>query len=148
MRQARLKNDLLSGLLMLALGLTFAWLSSGLKFGSASRMGAGFVPTLLSWSLVVIGVVLVTRSGRSVEFADEWPTLRAVSVICLSPVVFGLLIQTAGLVITVVATSVLARLAMHGRIQVIDIISAVTLAAFCSLVFVIILGQSLSIWPS
>lgn len=147
MERIKSNQDLLSGLLMLALGGFFAYFGRNLKFGTPSVMGAGFVPLLLSGALVLIGLILVIRSGWNREEPDSWPAMRVLAIVCISPLIFGALLRPTGLVITVVATAMFARLAMPGRPGWLDLVSATALSAFCAVTFVILLGQSLPLWP-
>lgn len=140
-------QDLLSGLLLLGLGGFFAYFGRNLKFGTPSVMGAGFVPMILSGVLVLIGLILVLRSYWNREEPDSWPAMRVLAIVCIAPLVFGALLRPAGLVITVVVTAMFARLSMPGRPGWLDLVSAAGLAAFCAITFVILLGQSLPLWP-
>jgi hypothetical protein len=110
-------------------------------------MGAGFVPVILCGALAAIGLFLAVRSFWNREKPDDWPSGRVLGIVCVAPLIFGALLRPAGLVVAVVVTALFARLAMPGKPGRIDLISAVLLAAFCAVVFVILLGQSLPLWP-
>lgn len=147
MQGLKTNEGLLSGALVVVLGFLFAGLSTRLNFGSPSQMGAGFVPTILSWLLVAIGALLIVRSRTRPGVPDEWPKLRPLIIVCIAPLIFGALIRVVGLAATVVVTALFTRLALAGRVAVIDVIAAVLLSAFCCLTFVVFLGQSLPLWP-
>lgn len=147
MDKSIVRHNLLSGALVIVLGLSFAYLSSRLNFGTLRQMGSGFVPTILSWSLVAIGTFLIVRARFDDEEPDHWPALRPLVIVCIAPLTFGLLLRIIGLPATVVMTALFARLAMSERPRLIDIVAAVALAVFCSFTFVTFLGQSLPIWP-
>lgn len=147
MERLKANQDLLSGLLLMALGGLFGFLARNLKMGTPSSMGAGFVPIILSGSLVLIGLLLALRAYWVREATDAWPSLRVLVIVCLAPLVFGGLLRVVGLVVTVVVTALFARLAMPGRPGWVDVVSACVLSAFCAITFVVLLGQSLPLWP-
>lgn len=147
MKRLKSNQDFLSGMLLMALGGFFGYLARGLKMGSPSSMGAGFVPVILSVALVLIGFVLAARSYWVREEPDRWPAMRVLLIVCVAPLIFGGLLRSVGLVATVVVTALFARLAMPGKPAWIDVISALLLSAFCAITFVTLLGQSMPLWP-
>ena len=50
---SRVKNpqDFWAGLLFLAVGCLALWFGRGYAFGTATKMGPGYLPTVLSWVL-------------------------------------------------------------------------------------------------
>lgn len=147
MERLKTNQDLLSGLLLLALAGFFGFLAQPLKMGTPSTMGAGFVPIILCGALAAIGLVLVVRSYWNREEPDTWPSLRVLAIVCIAPLIFGALLRSTGLVVTAVVTALFARLAMPGKPGWVDVLSATALAAFCAITFVVLLGQSLPLWP-
>jgi hypothetical protein len=106
-----LSTDLLTGLGLIGLGgfaLGYGWRYA---FGTAARMGPGFYPRFISLALIAVGAALVVRS--LVRKADELGTieLRPVALVLLGTVLFALLIERAGLVVSSVLLIVPARLA-------------------------------------
>jgi hypothetical protein len=106
-----LSTDLLAGLGLIGLGgfaLGYGWRYA---FGTAARMGSGFYPRLVSLALIAVGAALVVRSFFRKD--DELGTieLRPVALVLLGTVVFALLIERAGLVVSTGLLIVLARLA-------------------------------------
>lgn len=64
-RELTVKNgDRLSGAIVLTLGLYVGYESLKLKFGSLTRPGPGFYPTVLALLLVAVSAALVFRSLR------------------------------------------------------------------------------------
>jgi hypothetical protein len=55
-------KDLLSGLLFLMIGGFFKFYSTTYDLGTASNMGAGYYPNLLSILLLAIGACLIIKS--------------------------------------------------------------------------------------
>lgn len=147
MIKIRAPKDVFAGLLFIATGVLGAALAARYAYGSATRMGPGYVPTLLSWSTAVLGLIVLVRS-----FAiDGAPVARVVwrplILVLASIVVFGLLIAKAGLILAAIATTIVGGLAARemGRIEL--FLLSVGLAGFCALVFVYGLGQPIALWP-
>jgi hypothetical protein len=109
-------------------------------------MGPGYMPTVLSWGLVLIGAFLSLRA-----FALEGPPIerslfRPQVFILLAIIVFGLLIERVGLAPAIVVVTVVAALASHEMRWRETLAIAVGLAALCVGLFIYLLGQPLTIW--
>lgn len=147
MIRVRAPKEFWSGLLFLAIGAAGVWLARDYPYGSALRMGPGYLPTLLSWCTAILGGIVFGRS-----FMIAGPDLhgfkwRPLLMVLLAIAVFGLLINRAGLVLTVIATAIVGGLASRelGRLELVAL--SLALAIFCALVFVIGLGQPMELWP-
>ena len=147
MFRIRNKIDLTAGLFVMGAAVFFLAAGSGLRFGTMTRMGAGFFPTVLAWTLLALGVGLCIRSlaVRGDDF--EWPRLRPLVLIAVGPIAFGLLVTKIGLFLTVATVGLITRLAMKEVWKIDSFLLPLGLAAFCSLVFVTFLGQSIPLWP-
>lgn len=90
-------RDIWSGAFFMMVGALGLYLGSEYAFGTTARMGPGFLPKLLCWILVALGMVIflvgLFRRGSPM---DGWQ-LRPLLLILASVVVFGGLIETAGL---------------------------------------------------
>lgn len=67
-----LRNDQLSGLMLVALALLIAWLNLAYPLGSLSEPGPGYMPLALALFLGAVGLAIALRGGAS-------PLLHAVS---------------------------------------------------------------------
>ena len=56
---ARCEVDLVAGIFLLVFAGLAWWFGQPLKFGTAFRMGPGFVPILLSWTMGAFGIALI-----------------------------------------------------------------------------------------
>ena len=143
----RVKNpqDFWAGLLFLAVGLIAVYLGRNYTFGTATKMGPGYLPTVLSWIMAGIGAFLALRAlieaGPEIE-ASLW---RPQAFIVAAIVIFGLLIERTGLAPSVVVVTVIAALASREMRWVETAILSVGLAILCVLLFVKVLGQPLTI---
>jgi len=99
MRSELLGNkDFLAGLLFLLLGGFAVAVAAGYPMGSTMSMGPGYFPTGLGAILCVFGLYLMAcgiRAGGSNIGAWGW---RPLALVALSIVLFGFLLDRAGLI--------------------------------------------------
>lgn len=146
--QIRVRNPrrIYAGLLFVGFGLAGVLFGSHLKFGTAAAMGPGFLPTICSWLIVLLGIVETTRVLRDDLEVVEPPVPRPVFMIFLSIGLFAVLIERAGLGLTVFATAFVASCAGPTRLREALALSAVAAVA-TTIVFVVLLGLPIEIWP-
>lgn len=140
-------RDLVAGGSLAAIGLATAYLSKGLLFGSISKMGAGFMPTTLSWCLVGLGIIILLRSLFVEEGPPEWPKLRPFAFVLMGPVIFSVLVEPFGLVLTIIAVTIFVRYATPQKLTLRSLAFPVALAAGCAVVFNYLLNIALPLWP-
>jgi hypothetical protein len=80
------------------LGAVGMWIARDYPFGSALRMGPGYFPTVLGGMMIVFGVAVMMMGVKNNEKIKAHWSLRALIVLPLSPVVFGLLMEEAGFI--------------------------------------------------
>ena len=138
----RLRNvrDLLAGLLFFAFGLAFFFLAQNYQLGSARRMGPGYFPVVLSLILIGIGLATMARACLVPGPPIRDIAGRALVLVTASVVLFGLLVQGAGLGIAVAALVGVSAAASHRYRPLPTLLLALALAAFCILVLVKGLG--------
>jgi hypothetical protein len=139
-------QDFWAGILFLIFGGIAAWMVRAYNFGSATRMGPGYLPAVLAWGLIGLGAFLIMRallqSGDPIQRSMWRPQLLIVAAI----VVFGLLIERVGLVPAVIASTIVASLASNEMRWRETLVLAAGLAALCAGLFVKLLGQPLALW--
>jgi putative tricarboxylic transport membrane protein len=142
-----LNADVLSGLFVVLIG-AFAYASLGsVEMGVIRGMGPGYLPRALVWLILAAGGVLalrgVVRGGVALPDFQARPLL----LISLATVVFGATIDQLGMVVAVVASTVVATLASSiTRHRETPILCAL-LALGAVLVFIKGLGLTIPIWP-
>lgn len=141
------KIDLIAGLLLVGVALIFIVKGAALRTGTPSEMGPGFFPVMLSWVLLLLGFAMSAKAFFGGAMASEVPGWRPLLMIIAGPVLFGLLITQLGLFLTIVIVAMAGRLGLRERWGVDSLLLPVLLAAFCSLVFVVLLGQPIALWP-
>jgi uncharacterized membrane protein len=91
-------KDVWAGLMLIAIGAAAVLIARNYAFGTALRMGPGFFPIVLGALLVLFGVYMLASGLRQGEqIAGSW-SLRALIVLPLSLVLFGVLMERAGFV--------------------------------------------------
>jgi hypothetical protein len=91
-------KDVWAGLMLIAIGAGAIFVARNYPFGTALRMGPGFFPVVLGGLLIVFGLAVLAiglRKGESM--AGSW-SLRALIILPLSLILFGLLMEYAGFV--------------------------------------------------
>ena len=91
-------RDFWTGVMMIVIGAAAVIIARDYAFGTALRMGPGYFPSVLGGVLVLFGLYLVAQGLRTNEQIEGSWSLRAVIVLPLSLVLFGLLMDRAGFV--------------------------------------------------
>jgi Tripartite tricarboxylate transporter TctB family len=91
-------KDFWSGVMLIAIGATALYIGRDYPFGTALRMGAGFFPLVLGAVLVLFGIYFAVRGLRSEDRIEGNWSPRALVILPLAFVLFGVLMQYAGFV--------------------------------------------------
>jgi hypothetical protein len=146
----RNQKDFWAGIMLVAFGTFFAGFGTQYTIGSAAHMGPGYFPTVLGCILMGLGIIIAV-SGVSPKAAEEkvdrfaWSTL----LLILGPIVlFGLLLDTLGLVLCVLMLVGISGYASHEFTWKGTLGNAVALIMLCLGVFVYALKLQFTIWPT
>jgi hypothetical protein len=146
MLRVKSPQDLGAGLVFMLIGLAGLYFGSDLAFGTASRMGPGYFPAVLSMLILAIGIVVGLR-GLSTEGPPIEPVqLRPIGFIIAAILIFGILIQSVGLALTAVLLTMFAAFARREVNLIETFLLGAGLAIFTVSVFVYLLGQPLPAW--
>jgi uncharacterized membrane protein len=96
--EIRNNRDFWAGVMLIGTGAAAVIVARDYSFGSALRMGPGYFPSVLGGVLVLFGLYLVAQGLRSNEKIEGSWSLRALVVLPLSLVLFGILMEYAGFV--------------------------------------------------
>lgn len=131
------RNDFAAGLLFVGVGLFYGALSLNLSLGTALDMGPGYFPLVLCGILVLLGGAILATSltGQAGEAFGKVPW-RAMVMIPLAIVVFGAGLAYLGLFPAVFVTALIASLSSGGIPPGARLAISLSLAVFCTLVFV------------
>lgn len=140
-----LSKDFLSGLMFICFGLIALYFGQKLALGTPVRMGPGYVPRMLSLTLIGLGglvcIIALVSGSESVERLKWKPiTLVTIGIVC-----FGLLFERAGLIPALVVLILVASLAGE-EFKLMEVIgNIVVLSVLCTLVFKVGLGMNIYI---
>ena len=134
-------KDILSGLIFVAFGLSFAYAAWGYDLGTAIRMGPGYFPVLLGGLLVVLGLVVLVQGAVAGEQGPVGPIpWRGIVLILGAVLFFGFAVRPLGLVPSLFVTVVLAALSSARTGILAALAMAAVLTAVCTLIFSYALG--------
>jgi hypothetical protein len=146
----RIRNpkDFWAGVLFILVGAAAIVLGSRYNLGTAARMGPGYFPRILGMLLIVLGGILALRALRLQGAAIPAFKWRPTLVVLGSVVIFGLIVTTVGMAISVVILIVLSSAASPEFRPKEAVIAGILLAALAVGVFVIGLKLQVPIWPT
>ena len=84
-------QDFWSGVMLIAVGATALVIARNYPFGTSLRMGPGYFPIVLGSILALFGLWFIVKAFRSTEKIEQGWSLRALIVIPVSLVLFGIL---------------------------------------------------------
>jgi Tripartite tricarboxylate transporter TctB family len=140
-------QDFWAGVVFVVAGAVGLYLSQNLSFGTSTRMGAGYLPRVLSWSVLGLGVVLCVRSLIGGAAVDRDFRYRPIVLVLAGIGVFGILIERGGLAITVFVTALVTTTALRDIRWIEAVIFSAGIALFSVLVFVQGLNLPIPTWP-
>ncbi len=101
MIRLRSPQDFFAGLMFIAFGSVGAWVAQKYPFGTSIRMGPGYLPVVLSWCMVVMGVIITAR-GVVLDGDKIAPIkLRPLLFVLGAVLVYAYSIERLGLAISV-----------------------------------------------
>lgn len=146
----RNQSDFVSGLMYVLLGIAFAGGATMYQMGTPERMGPGYFPFWLGVILAVIGALLVFSSVHRKGDEDRLEAwyLRGLITVLASVLIFGFLLPTMGLVISVAVLVIISSFASREFSWRVSLLNAIFLAITSVLIFVYGLQLQFSAWPN
>jgi putative tricarboxylic transport membrane protein len=146
------RRDVLSGLMFAGVALFGLWLSRDYPIGTALRMGTGYVPRLLCWILLGLGVIVLVQGLREAQdpralSSRDISAWRPVVFVAGSLVIFGLSIERLGLVISILLLIGVGAVAARTLKPVETLVAALVLIALSWSIFILGLGLTIPVWP-
>jgi hypothetical protein len=142
----RSPQDFGAAVVFVLIGLAGWYFGRDLDFGSASRMGPGYFPTILSLLIAALGLGLGARSlavkGPGIERVQLRPIVFVIGVV----LAFGYLLNAVGLALTTLVLTVVVAFARREVNLVESVLLGAGLAIFVVAVFVYALAQPLPAW--
>lgn len=145
----RLKKpqDLGAAILFIVMGCVCLWFGRDYRYGTLARMGPGFFPLTLSWLLIGFGIVI---GGLAFSFG-EGPKIaktnwRGLMTVIVAIILFGLLINNAGLLIAAFVVPLIAAFATTEVRRKEALILSALVSVACVVVFVYGLRQPIPVF--
>lgn len=108
------KKDFNAGILYIVLGGFFALWARNYPMGSAVRMGPAYFPTVLGWLLAGLGLIIFVRSFFEHDAEEPRKTnWRPLTLLLAAVIIFGVLLDTGGMVIASFALMYVSALGGH-----------------------------------
>lgn len=141
------RPDLLTAVLFVGFGALGLWAGRDLTLGTASAMGPGYLPRIVCWLLIIVGVTVggvgAFRDRQEIATPKLWP----VAIILSSVVGFAFIAEFFGFVAASVWLLVVGSIAdRDSKLREVILLTA-GLTAFGALVFIVGLGVQMPIWP-
>ena len=84
--------------MFLGIGALAMLIARGYRFGTALRMGPGYFPSVLGGILILFGICIIIRGLRGFEKIKGSWSARALIMLPLSMILFGILVERAGFI--------------------------------------------------
>ena len=140
-------KDFWAGVLFIAFGGAACVIALDYAMGTAARMGPGYFPRVLGLLLCALGALLVLRSFKLQGAPLSFPTFKPIAIVLGSVLLFGLVVNKAGLVIATLLLVLVSSTASHEYRWRESIVAAIALAVFVVVAFRYGLGLQLPTWP-
>lgn len=148
MIKIRNPKDFWAGIIFIVIGVGAAIIARDYPMGTIARMGAGYFPFVLSCLLAAVGLIIAAASLKTTgEPVGEF-AFRPLIVILSAVVVFGIIVKTLGMVISLALLVLATSFGGHEFKLKETLILAVVMSAFCTLVFIKGLGLPFPVWPA
>jgi len=145
------RKDVLAGLLFIAVSVLGLWASRNYPVGTATRMGTGYVPRLLCWILLGLGVLVMLQGlrdrSRGGQLDETPPVWRSIVFITASLLVFAFAIQPLGVVIAIALLTLVGSFAGREGRPLEIAATTVMLIAITLVIFVWGVGLPIPVWP-
>jgi hypothetical protein len=139
--------DVLAGGIFVLIGGAFVVGSLGYELGTPLRMGPGAFPLLVGATVAALGLVIVIKGLIAGEVDSFGPIpWRAVAVIVLAILFFGLTVRRLGFVPASAVTALLTTLASRRMRLLTAVAVAAGLTVASTLIFVVGLQLRIPLW--
>ena len=111
-------EDVVAGLLLIALAAFGLWTSRTYPVGSAANMGPGYFPRGMCWIIIALGVILMASNLRTpLELSNFAETLkfRPVFFVAAAYIAFAFTLKPLGLLPAILVLIVIASFAVPKR---------------------------------
>ena len=140
-----LSKDFLAGVMFITFGLIALYFGRNLAVGTTVRMGPGYVPQMLSYIMLVLGLVIAVLAMINGGEPAEAPKWRPITMVTIGIVVFALLFETTGMFPALVALVLIASLG-GDEFKLWEVaVNIVVLTILCVIVFKVGLQMNIAV---
>src|SRR6185437_4299474 len=143
----RSPKDFWAGLVFVTIGGGFILFAHQYRLGDLHRMGPAMFPILVGTLLATLGAVIALRSFVLVGAPVPRFYARPIGVSLLAIVLFGIALQSLGLIAAVAVLVLVGGFAARDVRPWENLALAVVMIAFSVAVFVWLLGLPIPLWP-
>jgi putative tricarboxylic transport membrane protein len=140
-------QDLATGILFILVGAAALWIGADYPMGTAQRPGTGVLPYILSWCLIGTGGLLLIKAASSAGAPITGWAWRPILAITAGTVVFGLMIDDYGLVVTMIVSMAICALGTHETRWFEFTVFTVIMIVSSWALFIWLLGMPIRTWP-
>jgi hypothetical protein len=138
--ELRDNKDFWAGMMFIGIGAAAMFIARNYPYGTTLRMGPGYFPSLLGGILILFGIYIMVSGLRSNEKIKSSWSVRALIVLCLSMLLFGILMKHAGFIPALVVL-IFGSAAAGRKFKFIEVLLlTVFLSGFSVVVFIWCLG--------
>jgi hypothetical protein len=143
------RRDLAFGGLMMLLALFALWVSRNYEMGTLDQMSTGYMPWLISVSLLFVGSVIAIKALWSASTTELEPHrwLQPVIGVSAALIAFMFTLERLGLVASSIILVLIAGMASRETRPVELVVWAAVLAAGSVGVFIHVVGLPIGLWP-
>ena len=140
-------KDFWAGIMFAATGAAAMFMARDYPFGSTLRMGPGYFPIVLGALLAAFGLWFIAKGLRSQERIERGWSVRALLVLPLALVLFGVLVERLGFV-PALAVLIFGSAAAGTQFKLAEVaLLTAVLTALCVAVFIWGLGLPYPLLP-
>ncbi len=140
-------QDIIAGAIFLAAGLIGVFGSFSYPMGTALQMGPGYFPALVFGVLAALGAAILLKGLLVAGPGITGWAWRPFALVLGGLVLFALVAQTLGFILSCMALVLVATAAVPGLSLLSRLGLALVLAGFCWVVFLLGLGILIPTWP-
>jgi hypothetical protein len=146
----RNQKDFAAGLIYIVAGAGFSIGALSYRLGDPARMGPGFFPFWLGILLAVVGLITAGGSLKRTAVPEtlKRPEFGPMAWILGGVVLFGLLLQPLGLILSLTVLVLVSSRASHEFTWRGATINAALLVAFSTAVFIYGISLQIALWPA
>jgi hypothetical protein len=146
----RSQKDVAAGLIYVLAGAGFSLGALNYKLGDPARMGPGWFPFWIGILLVAVGIATAAGGLRATAPEDKLQRLQLSTLAWIigAVVLFGVLLQKGGLILSLAALVLVSSRGSHEFTWRGTLLAMVVLIAFSVGVFIYGINLQIPLWPS